>query len=78
MLDCIRALDILCARPDVDAGRIGMTGISQGGGLALIVAALDARVRAVVSEAPFLCDIVRSAQLAETEPFEELARWQQR
>jgi len=78
VLDCIRALDILCARPDVDAGRIAVTGISQGGGLALIVAALDARVRAVVSEVPFLCDIVRSAGVARTEPFDELARWQRR
>ena len=41
----IRALDYLCARPEVDKERIGMTGRSGGGSYTWTVAALDERVK---------------------------------
>lgn len=41
-----RALDVLAALPEVDATRIGCYGISLGGATTLLLAALDARVRA--------------------------------
>ncbi|HEX2326726.1 MAG TPA: alpha/beta fold hydrolase, partial [Chloroflexota bacterium] len=40
-VDCLRALDVLGAQPEVDPSRIGLTGGSQGGALTLAVAALD-------------------------------------
>lgn len=43
-----RVLDWIEARPDLDAGRIGVFGASLGGFNALYLAALDDRVRAVV------------------------------
>jgi fermentation-respiration switch protein FrsA (DUF1100 family) len=42
----------LCARPEVDAGRIGIWGTSYSGGHVLQVAAADRRVRCVVSQVP--------------------------
>ncbi len=44
--NCIRALDYLQSRPDVDGQRIGVTGRSGGGAYSWWVAALDERVQA--------------------------------
>jgi dienelactone hydrolase len=42
--DSLRALDYLCARPDVDPARIATLGISMGSTMAWWVAALDDRI----------------------------------
>lgn len=47
------AIDALCARPEVDAGRAGVFGMSMGGVIAILVGARDERVRAIAAEAPF-------------------------
>jgi dienelactone hydrolase len=46
--DSLRALDYLCARPDIDAGRIGTLGLSMGSTMAWWLAALDVRVKVCV------------------------------
>ena len=43
--NAIRALDYLCTRPEVDAERIGATGISGGGSATMWIAAADERVK---------------------------------
>jgi pimeloyl-ACP methyl ester carboxylesterase len=48
------AIEWLRARPEIDAERIGVWGSSYSGGLAIIVGALDRRVRAVVANVPFV------------------------
>lgn len=48
--DLVAALDLLAARPDVEAGRIGGLGLSVGGELLLQAAAHDRRLAALVSE----------------------------
>ena len=47
------ALDALAARSEVEGERIGVFGMSLGGVIAILVAADDERVRALVAEAPF-------------------------
>ncbi len=44
--DAMRALDYLAARPDVDAERLGVTGVSGGGTLSSYLFALDDRLKA--------------------------------
>ena len=46
--DSIKAMDYLCARPDVDAKRIGTLGLSMGSTMAWWVAALDERIAVCV------------------------------
>lgn len=55
--DAIRGLDFLSQRLEIDKERIAIEGASQGGGLSLIVAALDSRVKLCAADVPFLCDI---------------------
>jgi len=55
-LDCIRAVDFIASRSDVDPAKIAVWGGSQGGGFAIATAALDSRVDYCVADIPFLCD----------------------
>ena len=57
-LDCIRAVDFIAARKDVDQDKIAVWGGSQGGGFAFATAALDPRVDHCIADIPFLCDWV--------------------
>lgn len=43
-----RALDVLCARPDVDAGRVGCAGLSGGGLRTAYLGGMDTRIKASV------------------------------
>jgi len=50
----VRGIDYMTSRPDWNQQAVISSGASQGGGLALIAAALDPRITAVVSVAPAL------------------------
>jgi dienelactone hydrolase len=43
-----RALDYLCARPEVDAGRVGCCGLSGGGLRTVFLTGIDERIRCAV------------------------------
>ncbi len=76
-VDCVRALDFVCAQPEVDPQRIGLTGGSQGGALTLAVAALDPQKRARVAmpDVPYLCHFRRSVDVASQGPYPEIAAY---
>ena len=70
VLDCIRAIDFLMTRPEIDTAHIGVEGMSQGGGLSLLLAGLDTRIKICAPDVPFLCNVeqlVADASWAENE-----------
>jgi cephalosporin-C deacetylase len=71
--DAVRAVDAVRRLDGVDPGRVAVVGQSQGGGLALAVAALVPDVAALVAHVPFLCDFPRAVQITDRAPFREIA-----
>jgi len=57
----LKALSYLRSQPDVDADRIAVWGVSRSGALALVTAAIDERVAAVVVQMPACGDEVLEA-----------------
>jgi cephalosporin-C deacetylase-like acetyl esterase len=56
-MDCVRAMEFLLSRPEVDASRIGVMGGSQGGGLTLVTAGFCGdNIKACSYFDPFPCD----------------------
>ena len=74
-LDCVRAVDFLCSRGDVNTDQIAIWGASQGGGLAFATAALDERIDLCVSDIPWLCDWKNYLELAGKNDEEEIMAW---
>ncbi|MGK5671277.1 acetylxylan esterase [Micromonospora sp. URMC 106] len=73
--DAVRFAQAAQEHPAVDGDRVVVTGISQGGGLALAVAALLPSVAAVMPDVPFLCDFRRGAQVAGRGPYGEIVEY---
>ncbi len=57
ILGCVRAVDYLCTRDDVDTTRIATYGGSQGGMLSIMTAALSPHVSALFAYFPAFCDL---------------------
>jgi len=51
--DVLGAVDYLSTRPEVDQSRIAIMGVELGGSVAIMAAAEDTRIAAVVAEAPY-------------------------
>jgi cephalosporin-C deacetylase len=73
--DAVRAVDAARSHPAIDPDRIAVAGVSQGGGVALAVAALHRAVRGLIADVPAFGDFRRSAQVAATGPFTEIANY---
>ena len=72
-IDCVRALDALATRPEVDMKHVGVTGVSQGGGLTLAVSSLDPRPVAAMADIPYLCHYERAVDMAVVMPYLEIS-----
>lgn len=69
--DAVRAVEALRGMDIVDEARIAVTGMSQGGGLALAVAGLT-DVAALMADVPFLCHFERAVGLTDANPYAEI------
>jgi cephalosporin-C deacetylase len=56
-LGCVRAVDYIYSLPEFDGQQLAVEGGSQGGALAIVTAALDNRVKYLVSFYPALSDL---------------------
>src|ERR1700730_13798202 len=74
MRDYRHAITYVQSRPEVDADRIGIWGTSYTGGLVLMAAALDKRVKCVVSQVPFISGYETMVQVM---PLEDRTRFYQ-
>jgi cephalosporin-C deacetylase len=70
------ALAVEAARtlPGVDPSRVFTAGASQGGGLAIAAAVLG-KANGAMPDVPFLCDFPRAVWIADTAPYNEIARY---
>jgi cephalosporin-C deacetylase-like acetyl esterase len=56
-MDCVRGVDFLFSRPEVDTTRVAVEGASQGGALTFATAALNNnRIKVCAPQVPFLSD----------------------
>ena len=55
-MDCVRGIDFICSREEINKKKIAVFGGSQGGGLSFATAALDQRVSLCAPIVPFLAN----------------------
>ncbi len=74
---CLRALDVLAQQPEVSAERLIAGGMSQGGGLALVTAALSPAVKLCLADMPWLCALELALSLLDRNKYKKngLARY---
>jgi len=75
IVDAVRAVEAVRRHPEVDPDAVAVTGISQGGGLALAVAGLVPEVRLCLPDLPFLCAFRRATELTDSHPYQEIVRY---
>ncbi|WP_309135398.1 acetylxylan esterase [Cellulomonas sp.] len=73
--DGVRAVEVTRTLPGVDAARVAVAGISQGGGLALAVGGLVEGLAAVMPDVPFLCHFPRALAITDRDPYGEVVRY---
>ena len=57
IMDCIRCVDFICSRPELNHNQIFVKGGSMGAYLALATASLDNRISLCSAQSPILCDV---------------------
>ena len=73
--DAVLSVEAARSHPMVRSDRVAIAGASQGGGIALAVAALAGDVCGVLVDVPFLCDFRRATEIVESDPYGELVRY---
>lgn len=75
--DAVRAVETARAHPAIDGTHIGVTGGSQGGGIALATSALADKVELALCDVPFLCHYRRAVEITDAYPYMEITKYLQ-
>jgi cephalosporin-C deacetylase len=75
--DAVLAVDAARSHPAVDPGRVIVSGISQGGGIALAVAGLVDDLAGAAIDVPFLSHFRRALRITDASPYNEISRYMQ-
>ncbi len=73
--DAVRAVRVAHEHPAVDAGRVAVSGGSQGGGIAIAVSALAPDIQVAMPDVPFLCHYRRATDITDANPYGEITRF---
>ncbi len=73
--DAVRAVDAMRSFPEIDAGRVAVTGNSQGGAIAIAAAGLSEGLAGALPTAPILSHVRRAIGLTDADPHAEIARY---
>ncbi len=73
--DAVRCVEAMRGHPEIDPDRIVVTGVSQGGGIALAVSGLVPGLAGVMPDVPFLCNFPRATEISGRPPFTEIAEY---
>ena len=73
--DAVRAIEAARAHDAVDGTKIAVTGGSQGGGVALAVAALESGVSVLMADVPFLCHYRVATEITDSDPYHEISQY---
>ena len=57
MIRYLRAVTALASVPEVDPNRLAASGVGLGGGMALVLGAVDERIQAIAPDVPYYCHI---------------------
>jgi len=74
-IDGVRAVEAARQHSAIDPDQIALTGISQGGGIAIAVAGLDPSVTVVMPDVPGLCGIRRAIEIVDSTPYTEITNY---
>lgn len=73
--DAVRAVEAARSHPAIDAEKIAVAGVSQGGGITLAAAGLISDLSAAIPEVPFLCHYRRATEIVDTRPYNEISNY---
>ncbi|MET4781132.1 acetylxylan esterase [Glaciihabitans sp. UYNi722] len=76
--DAVRAVEAAKAFPAVDADRVVVAGVSQGGGITIAVSSLVEGLTGALVDVPFLCHFERAITLTNNDPYQEIVRYLRR
>jgi cephalosporin-C deacetylase-like acetyl esterase len=72
LMDCVRTIDFVCSRPELDLTGVYVTGASMGGYLALALAGIDGRVNLASANNPVFSDFRSLAVTSSSFPMSEI------